>query len=46
MDFDLITWASDINQVMQDENFLLAGYTARRYRTWNLLNCQLLIVAI
>jgi len=46
MNLDLITGASDVDQVVKDEDFFLAGDTARGHCAWCLLNCQLLIVAI
>ncbi len=42
----LVTWAGDINKIMEDKDFLLSWDTAGWDSTWGLLNGQLLIVSV
>lgn len=46
VNLDLITWAGDINKIMEDEDFLLSWDTAGWDCAWGLLNGQLLVVAV
>ena len=46
VDFNFVARASDINKIMQHEDFFLAGHATGRHRAWCLLNCELLVVAV
>ena len=46
MNLNLVTWASHIDQVVQEKDFFLAGNTARRHSAWGLLDRKLLIVTV
>jgi hypothetical protein len=44
--FDLVSWSSSIDKIIENENFLLSWHTSWRNRAWGLLNCPFLIVSI
>ena len=46
MDLYFVTWASNIDQVVKHEDFLLAGNTAGRHSSWSLLNSEFLIISV
>ena len=46
MNFDFISWSSNIDKIVKNKDLLLSGYTSRGHSTWRLLYCELLVVAI
>ena len=46
MDLYFITRAGNIDQVVKNKYFFLAGNTARRHSSWSLLNCEFLIISV
>ena len=46
VDFDLITGAGNVDEIMQDEDFFLTGDTTGWHSAWCLLDGELLIVSV